>query len=153
MNKESVYLEVEGQALSVLASEKDPIVIMSTLSCLLKNAFPHFYWVGFYRNIDGKNLKIGPYQGTLGCIDIAFGKGVCGASAQEGKTMVVPDVHEFPGHIACDPKSLSEIVVPWFKKDGELLAVLDIDSTELGSFDLLDAEYLERMLAKLSDLL
>ncbi|MEJ6562046.1 MAG: GAF domain-containing protein, partial [Akkermansiaceae bacterium] len=105
-----------------------------------------FFWTGFYRVIDG-GLVIGPYQGPVGCLRIAFGKGVCGTAAETRKTQVVPDVHAFPGHIACDARSKSEIVVPVRNREGELTAVLDIDSEGLGNFDEVDRDYLEEILA------
>jgi GAF domain-containing protein len=119
---------------------------MATTSALLHHAFGHL-WTGFYRVVEpGRLLRVGPYQGTLGCLDIAFGRGVCGTAAAEGRTVVVPDVHAFPGHIACDGRSQSEIVVPVFDADGALLAVLDIDSAEKAAFDDADAEGLERLM-------
>ncbi|MBV9496618.1 MAG: GAF domain-containing protein, partial [Acidobacteria bacterium] len=108
--------------------------------------FPHFFWTGFYRMLDGR-LVVGPYIGTVGCLQIEIGKGVCGTAAARRETVIVPDVHQFPGHIACDPNSKSEIVVPVFGRDGELLAVLDVDSDELDSFDEEDRVGLERIVA------
>ncbi len=135
----------ELQAL-LLEGTSDPIAGMATTSALLHHAFGHL-WTGFYRVVEpGRLLRVGPYQGTLGCLDIAFGRGVCGTAAAEGRTVVVPDVHAFPGHIACDGRSQSEIVVPVFGADGALLAVLDIDSAEKAAFDDVDAEGLERLM-------
>ena len=103
-----------------------------------------FFWVGFYRTINQNELVLGPFQGTLACTRIAFGKGVCGAAAQQQKTIIVPDVDLFEGHIACSSLSRSEIVVPLLHK-GKTALVLDIDSTELNTFDTTDQHYLEQI--------
>ena len=150
IDKQQLYQEVKQKAQAVLEGETDAIAAMATISCLLANAFPHYYWTGFYRMVDG-GLVIGPYQGTLGCLRIALDRGVCGAAATSGETMVVKNVHDFPGHIACDPLSNSEIVVPVKNAAGELVAVLDVDSTEIGAFDQTDKECLERILGLLAD--
>jgi GAF domain-containing protein len=105
-----------------------------------------FFWTGFYRVIGGR-LVIGPYQGTVGCLSIEIGKGVCGTAAAMGETQVVEDVHDFPGHIACDGRSRSEIVVPVTDESGALIAVLDVDSLEKGAFDEIDRECLEGIVA------
>jgi GAF domain-containing protein len=124
----------------------DEVAAMATISCLVHHAFGHL-WTGFYRvAAPGRLLRVGPYQGTLGCLEIPFGKGVCGAAAATLQTQVVPDVHAFPGHITCDGRSASEIVVPVFGAGGELLAVFDIDSAQKGAFDEVDREALERLL-------
>jgi L-methionine (R)-S-oxide reductase len=120
----------------------DPIAIMSTMACLLHHGFGHL-WTGFYRRIDPARLIVGPYQGTLGCIDIELGRGVCGTAALTRRTVIVPDVRTFPGHIACDARSLSEIVVPVFDHAGEVIAVLDIDSARTDAFDEIDQRALE----------
>lgn len=128
-----------------LAHEEDDILKMATFNALAKTYMPYFYWVGFYRVQNGK-LSVGPYQGTTGCLHIEFSKGVCGKVAREGKTCLVIDTHELvegTEHITCDAHSRSEIVVPIFNKTGDLLAVLDVDSTEKGAFDVTDATYLE----------
>src|SRR5690606_5162100 len=106
------------------------------------------FWTGFY-GVDpakGNELVVGPYQGTLGCLRIAFGRGVCGTAAATGRTQIVQDVHAFPGHIACDPRSASEIVVPVFDRSGALIAVLDVDAEQKAAFDAVDAERLERLM-------
>ena len=118
---------------------------MSSVVAVLHEEMPGFFWTGFYRVV-GDGLVIGPYQGTVGCLRIDFGKGVCGTAAATGETQVVTDVHEFPGHIACDPNSKSEIVVPVKKEAGDPLAVLDIDSDQLGWFDEIDRKHLEEIL-------
>src|SRR5262245_56846931 len=115
------YAQLERQALSVLEGVRDEVAAMATWSCLIHHAFGHL-WTGFYRVVEpGKLLRVGPYQGTLGCLEIAFGRGVCGAAAARGETVVVPDVEKFSGHIACDSRSRSEIVVPVFGKGGQAL--------------------------------
>ncbi|HEX9407993.1 MAG TPA: GAF domain-containing protein, partial [Thermoanaerobaculia bacterium] len=108
------------------------------------NRFPHFFWTGFYR-VCGDRLVVGPYMGTVGCLQIEFGQGVCGTAAQRRQTVIVPDVSQFPGHIACDPNSKSEIVVPVFGPAEELIAVLDVDSDQIDAFDEEDARGLERI--------
>src|SRR5688500_5720813 len=118
---------------------------MATISSAVHNAMHHL-WTGFYRVVvPGKLLRVGPYQGTLGCLEIAFGRGVCGTAAAERQTVVVPDVEAFPGHIACDSRSRSEIVVPVPRSDGTLIAVLDVDSEHLDSYDDEDRIALERI--------
>ncbi|MEM9886793.1 MAG: GAF domain-containing protein [Bacteroidota bacterium] len=133
-----------------LIQESNIILKMSTINCLLKTFLPYFYWVGFYL-VDRGQLKIGPYQGTLGCLYIDFSRGVCGKAASEQKTQIVKDVHALDqgsAHIACDPNSQSEIVVPVFDNKGRLLAVLDVDSTLKSSFDEIDQAYLEAIVKK-----
>ena len=149
-DKAERYAEVEAEVLAVLDGEPNVTARMATVASMLADAFPAFFWTGFYV-VDPtreRELVVGPYQGTLGCLRIAYGRGVCGAAAQTGETQVVPDVHAFPGHIACDSRSASEIVVPVKGPDGGLIAVFDIDATEVAAFDAVDAECLERLLAK-----
>lgn len=122
----------------------DEIALMATVNSVLANRFDHYFWTGFYR-VCGDRLVVGPYIGTVGCLQIEFGRGVCGVAAQERKTLIVPDVHQFPGHIACDPNSKSEIVVPVFDGAGALIAVLDVDSDRLDAFDEEDQRGLERI--------
>lgn len=137
---------LEMQSL-LLDDSDDAIAGMATLSALLHHAFGHL-WTGFYRVVEpDRLLRVGPYQGSLGCQEIAFGRGVCGTAAAERRTVVVADVHAFPGHIACDPRSRSEIVVPVFDAAGALIAVLDIDSPEPEAFGDDDREGLERLVA------
>ncbi len=144
--KAEAYAELEKHTAAVLEGIRDEVAAMATISCLLHPAFGHL-WTGFYRVVEpGKLLRVGPYQGTLGCLEIAFGRGVCGTSAAQGKTVVVPDVHAFPGHITCDGRSRSEIVVPVFGPEGQLLAVLDIDSDKPATFDEEDRVALERLM-------
>lgn len=125
----------------------DQIALMATVCSLVKSLQPHAYWVGFYRNMGDGILMVGPYQGTPGCLQIQFGKGVCGTAALTEKTVIVPDVHAFPGHIACDAASRSEIVLPVFDCRGKLIAVLDLDSTEPEAFDQVDEHGLCALLA------
>lgn len=131
----------------VLEGSDDIVAGMATISALLHHAFGHL-WTGFYRVVEpGKTLRVGPYQGSLGCLDITFGRGVCGTAAMERKTIVVADVNAFPGHITCDPRSKSEIVVPVFDATGSLIAVLDIDSPVPNTFSDVDEAGLEAMVA------
>jgi L-methionine (R)-S-oxide reductase len=148
--KRARYEEIEAQLASVLDGEDDLLAAMASIVCLLHNAFPYYYWTGFYRRVAEAELLVGPYQGTMGCLRIPFHRGVCGAAARERRTQLVPDVHAFPGHIACDSLSASEIVVPVFDDTGELIAVLDVDSTLPAAFDEGDAEHLERIVALLA---
>lgn len=148
--KRAAYVELRAAAQAVLADETDRVVKQATLACLMKTYLPHAYWAGFYDLKDGV-LKVGPYQGTLGCITIAIGKGVCGRAAAFAKTIIEADVHalsEGTDHIACDPNSRSEIVVPCFDESRQLFAVLDLDSTEVGSFDEIDQVELEALLGE-----
>jgi len=149
--KEARYREVGAQVEAVLEGEADLLASMSSIVCLLHNAFPYYFWTGFYRRVAAEELLVGPYQGTMGCLRIRFDRGVCGACARERRTIVVPDVHAFPGHIACDSASASEIVVPVFDAAGELIAVFDVDSTIRGAFDDTDREHLERIVGLLRD--
>ena len=139
------YAELRGQVDAVLEGIDDDIAAMATISALIHNAFGHL-WTGFYRVIDrNRLLRIGPYQGTLGCMEIEFGRGVCGTAAAEKRTVIVDDVNAFPGHITCDARSRSEIVVPVFDTDRNLIAVLDIDSDQPAAFGDEDREGLERI--------
>ncbi|MDY7230639.1 GAF domain-containing protein [Hyalangium rubrum] len=145
--KAEAYAELHKHVEAVLEGLDDEIAAMSTMSCLLHFAFGHL-WTGFYRVVEpGKLLRVGPYQGTLGCLEIKFGRGVCGTAAATRETVVVPDVHAFPGHIACDGRSASEIVVPVFGQNRELIAVLDIDSEHKATFDDEDRKALESLMA------
>lgn len=150
MNKPALYEEALREIEAVIADEGgdhvDDIVVMATINSVLANKFPYYFWTGFYRNISGR-LVVGPYIGTVGCLRIEFGRGVCGTAAARRETVIVPDVEQFPGHIACDSRSRSEIVVPVFNTRGELLAVFDVDSTELASFDEDDRAGLEKICA------
>ncbi len=143
------YAELAVEIAAVLENEADVVARMATVVAMLAQSFSAFLWTGFYV-VDEKRpgeLVVGPYQGTLGCLRIAFGKGVCGTAAATRQTQIVPDVEAFPGHIACDGRSRSEIVTPVIDADGRLLGVLDVDSADLAAFDETDALWLERIMA------
>jgi GAF domain-containing protein len=148
--KQGTYTRVTKEILSVLEGETNTGAQMATISCLLHEAFTDRIWTGFYVVDPEKptELVVGPYQGTLGCLRIPFGKGVCGTAAAEDTTQVVDDVHAFPGHIACDSRSVSEIVVPVKNTAGDLIAVLDIDSDKPAMFDETDKAALEALVTK-----
>ncbi len=149
-DKAARYAEVETEILAVLDGEPNVTARMATVASMLADAFETFFWTGFYVVDPDKadELVVGPYQGTLGCLRIAFGRGVCGAAAMTRQTQIVEDVHAFPGHIACDSRSESEIVVPVFDASGALVAVFDVDAVHKGAFDADDAAALERLMAK-----
>jgi GAF domain-containing protein len=131
----------------VLAGIEDPVAEMATVSSIVHHAFG-FLWTGFYRVVSPGLLRVGPYQGTLGCLDIAFGRGVCGTAAAERRTAIVHDVAAIENHIACDARARSEVVVPVFDRAGALIAVLDVDSEQVGTFDADDAHGLERIVLR-----
>lgn len=144
--KARAYADLERAIETVLEGVHDEIAAMATVASLIHHGFGHLLWTGFYRVAEpDRLLRVGPYQGTLGCLEIEFGRGVCGTAASERRSVVVPDVNRFPGHIACDARSCSEIVVPVFGAGNRLLGVLDIDSTELATFDDTDRQGLERV--------
>lgn len=145
-SKETLYRELLQEVEALTSGEPDPIANMANVAAAIHAKF-RFHWVGFYRVVGGE-LVLGPFQGPAACTRIAFGRGVCGTAWKEGRTLVVPDVEQFPGHIACSALSRSEIVVPIIR-DGAMVAELDIDSTELNTFDETD----ERCLAELLDFL
>lgn len=142
-NKESIYTTILPQIKSLTSNEKDLIANLANISAVLKEAF-NFFWVGFYL-VKEEELVLGPFQGPLACTRIRKGKGVCGSAWRDKKTYVVPDVDKFPGHIACSSLSRSEIVVPLFNADNEVWGVLDVDSENLNTFDLVDKQYLEEL--------
>lgn len=144
--KPDAYHELDLHVRGVLEGLDDEVAAMSTVSALVHHAFGHL-WTGFYRVVGPELLRVGPYQGTLGCLEIRFGKGVCGTAAAQRETLVVPDVEKFPGHITCDGRSKSEIVLPVFDKDRKLIAVFDVDSEHLNTFDEIDRRGLERILS------
>ena len=146
-NKEERYAILLPQVVSLVEGESDRIAGMANMAAALAQTFG-FFWVGFYRVI-GDKLVLGPFQGPIACTRIAFGKGGCGTAWKRAETVIVPDVDAFPGHIACNSASRSEIVVP-VKADGEVIAVLDIDSDRLGAFDEVDQRYLEQLVALLT---
>lgn len=145
--REDIYKEILPQIESILSSDNYYISDLANVAAVLKQAFG-FYWVGFYLVRD-RELVLGPFQGPLACAKIAYGRGVCGSTWKENKTLIVPDVDKFPGHIACSSLSRSEIVVPLRNDTGEVIGVLDIDSKELSDFDGVDALYLEKILGLL----
>lgn len=149
-DKAARYAEVAQEIAAVLEGEPDRVARMATVSSMLNDAFEAFFWTGFYVVDPTRTdeLVVGPYQGTLGCLRIAFGRGVCGAAAASGQTQLVPDVDAFPGHIACDSRSKSEVVVPVRDPQGRLIAVLDVDSDQPAAFDETDAQWLERIVAQ-----
>lgn len=142
MNKTEKYENLYKQLESLLEGESDQIANMANMAALIHETFG-FWWTGFYI-VKGEQLVLGPFQGPIACTRIPYGKGVCGTSWQRQETIIVPDVEEFPGHIACSSVSRSEIVVPIFSNDS-VYAVLDIDSKELATFDNIDKEWLEKI--------
>ena len=142
MTKAETYQSLLPQIQALVEGETDTIAIMANVAAALHQTFC-FWWTGFYRVI-GNELVLGPFQGPVACMHIPFGRGVCGTAWQRQETMIVPNVHQFAGHIACSSESKSEIVVPVFR-DGQVIAVLDIDSAEYNTFDAIDKEYLEQI--------
>jgi GAF domain-containing protein len=143
MSKTGIFAELRQQLAGLLEGERDGLANCANMAALLYEALPELNWLGFYLLHEGE-LVLGPFQGKVACVRIALGKGVCGTAAQRRETLIVADVHEFPGHIACDPASASEIVVPMLQS-GRLLGVLDADSPRLHRFDREDAEGLESL--------
>ena len=146
MTKQETYQTLLPQIEALVAGEKDMIANMANIAAVLHETFG-FWWTGFYR-VEGQQLVLGPFQGPIACTRIPYGKGVCGTAWQRAETVIVPNVHEFAGHIACSSASNSEIVVPIFH-DGRVVAVLDIDSTDFNTFDAIDQHYLEQIAAML----
>lgn len=126
--------------------ETDPVALMATLACEIHHADDRFHWTGFYRVVAPKLMKIGPYQGGHGCLVIPFSRGVCGAAARSGQALIVPDMNAFADHIACSSSTQSELVIPFYNKNEELLGVLDIDSDFKDAFTEEDAEALDAIL-------
>lgn len=150
--KEERYRSLVPQIEALLEGEQDMVARMSNTAAAIHGAFG-FLWTGFYRVVtapSGSELSVGPFQGPAACSRIAYGKGVCGTAWKEARTVVVPDVEEFPGHIRCSSMARSEIVVPVFSSGGDVIAVLDIDSSETGTFDATDALYLEEICRRVS---
>jgi GAF domain-containing protein len=143
------YAMVAQEIAAVLDGEPNRTARMATVAAMLAGSFDHYFWTGFYVVDPEKpdELVVGPYQGTLGCLRIAFGRGVCGTAASTRRTQLVADVHAFPGHIACDSRAASEIVVPVLDGHGRLIAVFDVDSTAPAAFDGVDQAGLEAILA------
>lgn len=143
MSKSTAYEELLNEVKSFILDENDKIACMANVAALIHERFG-FWWTGFYRVI-GEELVLGPFQGPVACTRIRKGRGVCGTSWNEARTVIVPNVHEFPGHIACSSLSNSEIVVPVFDECGNVTGVLDIDSRDFDTFDETDAEWLEKI--------
>ena len=141
--KAQKYQALVSQIASLIEGESDLIAVMSNVAAAIHQEM-HFWWTGFYRVVDSE-LLLGPFQGPVACMHIPFGRGVCGTAWQRRQTVVVPDVELFPGHIACSSESRSEIVIPVFDSDGKVIAVLDIDSDQVGTFDDIDRQYLEQI--------
>ena len=145
------YAEVGEAIAAVLVGERNQTARMATVASMLASSFEHYFWTGFYV-VDPerpRELVVGPYQGSLGCLRIAFGRGVCGTAAETGQVQLVPDVHAFPGHIACDSRSASELVVPVRDAQGRLVAVFDVDSDRPAAFDATDVRGLEEILKRI----
>ena len=142
MDKNETYPLLLAQVRAIVKDESDPVANMANVAALIQETF-RFWWTGFYRVV-GNQLVLGPFQGPVACTRIGYGKGVCGTSWKEKKTLVVQDVEQFPGHIACSSESKSEIVVPLIKQ-GEVIGVLDIDSERLATFDDTDKAWLEQI--------
>lgn len=142
--KKQLYEQINKHLQELFLKTSDPIAHMATAVAVLYHKFDHYFWCGFYRLLDGE-LTVGPYQGSLACQVLKKESGVCWAGISGGQTLIVADVHQFPGHIACDPRSASEIVVPVRNRKGEIVAVLDVDSDRTDQFDETDASALEKI--------
>jgi L-methionine (R)-S-oxide reductase len=149
-DKPTLYRDLTEAIDAVTTGEPDPIANMANVAALLWQFLPDLNWAGFYRTVDADKLVLGPFQGKAACIRIPFGRGVCGAAAASGATQLVEDVHAFPGHIACDADSRSELVVP-VVRDGAVIAVIDLDSPSAARFDAEDARGVEAIAALLAD--
>ena len=143
MNKVEKYQLLQQQIKALSAGETDQVAVMANVAAAIHLEMG-FWWTGFYR-VQNDELVLGPFQGPVACMHIGYGKGVCGTSWKQGETIVVPDVEQFPGHIACSSESRSEIVVPVRSAEGEIIAVLDIDSKDLATFDEVDKQWLEEI--------
>jgi L-methionine (R)-S-oxide reductase len=147
--KRDIYAATLRDLDAILAGIEDDVTAMATCACLLHQRLSYASWTGFYRVVAPNLLRVGPYQGPLGCLEIPFDRGVCGAAARSRTTQLVADVHDFPGHIACDAEARSEVVVPILDRGGELIAVLDVDSHQPAAFDEEDRAGLERIADRL----
>lgn len=145
VEKEQRYARVFGRIEAIVSGETDEIALMATIACELHHAFPYFNWTGFYRVVEPQVLKVGPYQGGHGCLVIPFERGICGRCARTGKALNIPDVHAEADHIACSGTTRSEIVVPVFDANGNIRAVLDVDSDTPAAFDNVDENFLEKV--------
>ena len=149
--KNARYSRIYGQLEPLMQKTIDPVSRMATIAALLHYKMSDFFWTGFYLLRNDNSLLVGPYQGALACLSLPAGKGVCWAGLLEKKTIIVPDVHKFPGHIACNSRSCSEIVVPLFDKYGEVKGIMDVDSDKYDAFDNTDAEWLEKIVLFLKE--
>jgi L-methionine (R)-S-oxide reductase len=149
IQKAGRYARIYQQLEDLLKDRPNPLACMSTIAAVLHNKMDYFFWTGFYL-LDGGELLVGPYQGNLACIKLKKDTGVCWAGINTGKTVIVPDVHLFPGHIACDSRSNSEIVVPVRNHKGSIVGVFDVDSKDFNSFDETDSEWLEKVVGFIS---
>ncbi len=147
IEKKALYEKTLSSIEEMIDGEKDLTAVLSTVSCELYHAFDHWNWVGFYRRIDERTLKVGPYQGGHGCLTIDRDRGVCGACLREKSILLIKDVSKVKDHIACSSETKSEIVLPIIGNSGTVLAVFDLDSTEIGAFDETDQEYLSKVVA------
>ena len=145
--KETAYQNAIEKIDAVLLGEQNMILKMSTINCIMRDHFPNYFWIGFYC-VNAGALLVGPYQGTLGCLHISFDRGVSGRAVRTQTTQIVENVHLDPEHIACDSRTNSEIVVPVFDNDNQLIAVFDMDSIEKGAFDAIDQVHVEAMIKK-----
>lgn len=150
IDKAEIYRQAEAEIASLVADLKDPIAAMASFVAVVHRRLDYVSWTGFYRVVEPELLRIGPYQGPVGCLEIPFGQGVCGTAARRERSLIVEEVHAFDGHIACDPDARSEIVVPVFDSRGSLVAILDLDSTSPAAFDDADRRGLERLAALLT---
>ena len=148
MEKKQTYEQLLPQIAALIEGETDEVSVLANVCAALHQAFDRFFWTGFYM-VRQNELRLGPFQGPVACMHIAYGRGVCGTAWKEARTIVVPDVEQFPGHIACSSQSRSEIVVPLLRADGTVAGVLDIDCTDLNAFDTTDQHYLEQLAAQL----
>ena len=146
--KENRYKRIIDQLESLFVKTIDPYARIATATAVLHNKFDYFFWTGYYRLIDGE-LRVASYQGSVACLVLAKDVGVCWAGINQGRTLIVEDVEKFPGHIACDSRSKSEIVIPVRGKSGDIVGVFDVDSKNLASFDEIDQKYLEKIIAKI----
>lgn len=145
MSKETLYQDAEREIAALIDGLDDPIAAMASCASVLHGRLSAASWTGFYRVVAPGHLRVGPYQGPPACLEIPFERGVCGAAARTRESQVVEDVHSFEGHVACDPLARSEVVVPLFGANGEVVAVLDVDSHEPAAFDETDRQGLERI--------
>ena len=150
MTKQEQYELLIPQIAGLIEGETDEVSVQANISAILKENLEYFFWIGFYEVRDNE-LRLGPFQGSVACYRIPYGKGVCGTAWEEGKTIIVPDVEAFPGHIACSSLSRSEIVVPVFDTMGKCRCVIDVDSVELGIFDDTDKKYLEQIASLMAE--